>query len=885
MKKITMLCCLVALLCSLSFAADKKPFDQTVTPQALLDAKDAALLRLQHLESSQAPRERGALDECPDVTINAPAVYQGNTCETGNDCLDLGSEELVVAVNIPHAGVWSFYYEGFGYDPYMLIGYECCTWDICLSDDSPGSLNSLCPCVFLNEGTVYVSLEAFSGCGGFVLTVSEGECNVGRCCYTDAFGGNACATTLQEDCIELTGVWDEGLNCQENPCTFGRCCYFDDGEAACMTTGAALCLYQLGGEWTEGLTCEEACPAPGDCGPIDLVFAVDISGSMQGAINNVVAEMPNIIAVANIASGNDLRLGLVTFTGDEFGEDYVHTEHNLTLNLAAVQASIAALVASAGDGIAESSDEALREIITNDAGCTDGTEFTSAFRPAASKIIVLITDATPGGCDDIHDASDDVNAHQRALDAAAAGIRISSVYVPNPFGETPAQVLPNLNDYALTSAGSVRIAASNGAGTGGAINQILRDCGQGELQLFPHAPDLRCDPNGGGITTPIVDIDVDVHNDGTADCQNVMLEITNIGGDGGAIVINSSNPVALGNIAQGATVPSGFNITITPDDDGGTIILTVNVTSDNCPPNFVQVVIDVPDCTPCDGESSIYIYEDDDRIPPACLCTYLCQGTPLDVFVCGAGLTPGHYPILTITPGCRTEDCNEDCTPAEFLFSNTGWTLWGDSCWHNLIIPQSDGCICICFDRYLPVELNGFTAVGRDGEVQVNWTTASETNNDHFELMRDGVMAGNIEATNNSSGSSYIFVDRGLTNGRSYHYELVSVSVNGERAVAGELNAVPQAGSAVVTELALHQNYPNPFNPETNITFDLVETGMVTLKVYNAVGQEVAALVNGSMSEGRHTVEFKATGLPSGLYFYRLTAGESTMQKKMLLLK
>lgn len=900
MKKLLMMCCLFCVA-TMAFAADfdqnskfRNAATQAIDPSAKLQyladqiqtarqnglPTDDLQRKYDILSGKFAPTGRGgqSLDECPDAQLAAPGALNAGTCGAVNDCDSWSSEDYTVAISIPHSGYWTIRYDGFGYDPVLFVGTECCLADICFNDDYNG-LNSECPCLFLEAGTVFVTLEAFSSntCGSFALTITE--CEVGRCCYTNDFGGPACNDLLFEDCVALNGVWDANTSCEVAPCSFGRCCYYDDGEAACMTTGEALCLFQLGGEWTEGLSCEEACPAPGDCGPIDLVFAVDVTGSMFNAINNVAAELPNIITLANIASGNDLRLGLVVFS------DVVSTLHNLTTDLAAVQATIGTLGSGGGAGLPEASDEALREIITNNALCTDGSEFTTAFRAGATKIVVLITDASNGGCDDIHDASDVANAHQRGLDAAGMGIRISSVYVPNPLGEPASMILPVLTDYAVTSSGSVRIVASNGAGTGGAINQIISDCGQGALRLSSAGIDLRCDPNGGGITTPTFDVRVTTLNDGSATCENVSLEVTSVGGDFGSAVLNSANPVALGDLAASQSVFTDFNFTITPDGDGGTMVITVNLSSDNCPPNFLEIAINVPDCSPCDGETEIYLFEDDLRIPPACLCAYLCLDQPVDIFVCGDGFAQGRYPILHISSGCFNDDCNEECAPAEFLFSNTGWTLWGDSCWHNLIIPQGDGCICICFERFLPVELASFAAIGRDSEIQLNWSTASETENDHFELLRDGLMAAQVTATNNASGSSYTFVDRGLENGRSYHYELISVSLNGDRAVVGELNATPAASAAVVTELALHQNYPNPFNPETNISFDLVETGAVTLNIYNAVGQQVASLLNGTMSEGRHTVVFDATGLPSGLYFYRLTAGATTMQKKMLLLK
>ncbi|MBI5058553.1 T9SS type A sorting domain-containing protein, partial [candidate division KSB1 bacterium] len=91
--------------------------------------------------------------------------------------------------------------------------------------------------------------------------------------------------------------------------------------------------------------------------------------------------------------------------------------------------------------------------------------------------------------------------------------------------------------------------------------------------------------------------------------------------------------------------------------------------------------------------------------------------------------------------------------------------------------------------------------------------------------------------------------------------------------------------AAVITEYALAQNFPNPFNPSTSIVFDMVDAGFVSLKVYNTLGQEVAAVVNGSMDAGRHVVTFDAANLPSGMYLYRLETNGFSAQHKMLLMK
>lgn len=90
---------------------------------------------------------------------------------------------------------------------------------------------------------------------------------------------------------------------------------------------------------------------------------------------------------------------------------------------------------------------------------------------------------------------------------------------------------------------------------------------------------------------------------------------------------------------------------------------------------------------------------------------------------------------------------------------------------------------------------------------------------------------------------------------------------------------------AVPANFELGQNYPNPFNPSTRIDFQLAEKRNVSLKVYNLLGEAVATLVNENLAPGRYTYEFSANNLPSGLYFYTLSAGDFRETRKMMLLK
>jgi len=87
------------------------------------------------------------------------------------------------------------------------------------------------------------------------------------------------------------------------------------------------------------------------------------------------------------------------------------------------------------------------------------------------------------------------------------------------------------------------------------------------------------------------------------------------------------------------------------------------------------------------------------------------------------------------------------------------------------------------------------------------------------------------------------------------------------------------------TSFSLQQNYPNPFNPTTTIQFQLPTESIVTLKVYNLLGQEIRTLVNGDLHAGVHIVSFDASNLSSGIYVYRLQAGEFSQVRRMMLIK
>jgi len=98
-------------------------------------------------------------------------------------------------------------------------------------------------------------------------------------------------------------------------------------------------------------------------------------------------------------------------------------------------------------------------------------------------------------------------------------------------------------------------------------------------------------------------------------------------------------------------------------------------------------------------------------------------------------------------------------------------------------------------------------------------------------------------------------------------------------------NPLDVENETVITDYTLAQNYPNPFNPETVIRFALPVSGFVKGVVYDILGREVATLINGETTAGTHELKFNASGLPSGIYIFRLQTGKYSAAIKMILMR
>jgi len=184
-----------------------------------------------------------------------------------------------------------------------------------------------------------------------------------------------------------------------------------------------------------------------------------------------------------------------------------------------------------------------------------------------------------------------------------------------------------------------------------------------------------------------------------------------------------------------------------------------------------------------------------------------------------------------------------------------------------------------------------------------NWTAVNNGLPDNTSVYAFAVSGTNLFA--GTSGGVFLSTDNGtswtpVNNGLTYPYPHVyALAASGTNLFAGTyhggvwrrplsemITAVDDIpGNELLRNFSLEQNYPNPFNPTTTISFILPSKSFVSLKVFDALGRQVASLVNEELPAGRYTQQWDAAGLPSGMYYYRLQTGSYAETKKLVLLR
>jgi hypothetical protein len=191
-----------------------------------------------------------------------------------------------------------------------------------------------------------------------------------------------------------------------------------------------------------------------------------------------------------------------------------------------------------------------------------------------------------------------------------------------------------------------------------------------------------------------------------------------------------------------------------------------------------------------------------------------------------------------------------------------------------------------------PVDLVSFTASEQSNTVTLNWKTATEQNNNGFDIERGNTKnsAGDVVYStiglvkgsgNSNSYKEYTFTDKPAASGK-YYYRLKQNDNNGDFKMS---NTVEVNFKPVVKGYYLDQNYPNPFNPSTIFSYTVPSSSNVKITIFNTLGQSVRVLENEYKDAGTYQITFDAGNLNSGTYFYKIEAGEFSQTRKMCLVK
>ena len=190
----------------------------------------------------------------------------------------------------------------------------------------------------------------------------------------------------------------------------------------------------------------------------------------------------------------------------------------------------------------------------------------------------------------------------------------------------------------------------------------------------------------------------------------------------------------------------------------------------------------------------------------------------------------------------------------------------------------------------VPVELTSFTATLNTSLVLLKWSTASETNNMGFEILRSSQAD-----VNNWETIGFVEGKGTTTEFTNYEFHNDLAEFNSTTILKYRLKQIDFSGTSSYSDIVevefnpetffLAQNYPNPFNPTTNIKFSVAKDGFVSLKVFNALGKEVKTLISKNLVAGQYDTNFDASELTSGVYIYQLNADNRIESKKMMLLK
>ncbi|MFN0158281.1 MAG: T9SS type A sorting domain-containing protein [Bacteroidota bacterium] len=458
---------------------------------------------------------------------------------------------------------------------------------------------------------------------------------------------------------------------------------------------------------------------------------------------------------------------------------------------------------------------------------------------------------------------------------------------------------------------------------------------------------LSATVNGGNGNNTLdfnecANVTLTLRNTGDATATSVMATLSTL--TAGVVVTQSSS--SYSDIAAGATGVSNadFEVSIDPSFVCGTpIVFTLNVTHAGGSPEDLVFVLPSCECPGVSVTGSLGAGDPTqtgrivrDGIPSTCVATKACPGLQTPT---GARAYDSHtYTNTTGAPVCVTTEISSQCGSNMFAVAYSGsfnpaslctnyladigasstgnsmsFTVPAGGTFVIVIHEVNVGTGCASYSMNVtgihcgadgggectpvPIQLASFTGTPTGpNNVLLEWTTVSETNNYGFEIQRStetqsgfASIPGAFIPGNGTTiePHSYSYAD-GTASPATPYYRLKQIDLDGEvyYSDAIRVDVLTDAPEDITPAVfALKQNYPNPFNPTTRIQYEIAAASVVTLTVYDVLGQRVSTLVNERKAAGRYSASWDAANTPGGMYFCRIVARDFVETMKMVVVK